>query len=144
MMEIFEITQVTDEILEAFTRLIPQLSSAPIPRREQLEQIVNSEATTLLAARDPDAGAIRGLLALAVFRVPTGMRAWIEDVVVDQDWRGRGVGEALTKAALSLAAQKGAQGVELTSRPSREAANRLYLRLGFQPRKTNLYHYKIE
>jgi ribosomal protein S18 acetylase RimI-like enzyme len=82
------------------------------------------------------------MLTLAVFPIPTGVRAWIEDVVVDQSARGRGVGEALSRRALELAAQAGARTVELTSRPSREAANRLYRRLGFEARETNVYRYQ--
>jgi ribosomal protein S18 acetylase RimI-like enzyme len=82
------------------------------------------------------------MLTLAVFRIPTGVRAWIEDVVVDQSARGQGVGEALSRRALDLAAAAGARTVELTSRPSRQAANHLYQRLGFQPRDTNVYRYQ--
>lgn len=143
MVEIFIITEITPQVAAAYQRLIPQLSSAPVPAPQDLEEMVRSQATTLLAARHPASGEIVGLLALAVFRVPTGVRAWIEDVVVDEAQRGQGIGEALTRAALALAAEKGAQGVELTSRPARQAANRLYQRLGFQLRHTNLYHYPL-
>jgi len=86
-------------------------------------------------------GRIVGSLTLALFRIPTGMRAWIEDVVVDEAARGHGVGDALNRAALEIAAERGARTVDLTSRPSREAANRLYRRLGFQPRETNVYRF---
>ena len=93
-------------------------------------------------ARDPDAdGRILGSLTLVVFPIPTGIRAWIEDVVVDEAARGRGVGEALNRAALDRARAAGARTVDLTSRPSREAANRLYQRIGFQPRDTNVYRF---
>jgi ribosomal protein S18 acetylase RimI-like enzyme len=85
-----------------------------------------------------------GSLTLAMFRIPTGVRAWIEDVVVDESARGRGVGEALTQEALGRARAAGARTVELTSRPSREAANRLYLRLGFEVRDTNVYRFSLE
>jgi ribosomal protein S18 acetylase RimI-like enzyme len=84
-----------------------------------------------------------GSLTLAVFRIPTGLRAWIEDVVVDESARGQGVGEALNRAALDRAAALGAVTVDLTSRPSRAAANRLYQRLGFEPRETNVYRYDL-
>jgi ribosomal protein S18 acetylase RimI-like enzyme len=86
---------------------------------------------------------IVGMLTLVTFRLPTGVRAWIEDVVVDGGSRGRGVGEALTLAALEIAADRGAQTVDLTSRPSREAANRLYRRMGFEPRETNVYRFPL-
>ena len=144
-MDVFEITQVTDEIVEAFERLIPQLSSSnPPPTRAELEDIVSSRASILLGARDPENGnRLVGSLTLAVFRVPTGVRAWIEDVVVDGESRGKGIGEALTRAAIERAKQEGAVTVDLTSRPSREAANRLYVRVGFVARHTYIYRYNI-
>jgi ribosomal protein S18 acetylase RimI-like enzyme len=133
---------VTDEVVDAFARLIPQLSSSnPPPTRSQLEILVSSEASTLFLARVE--GRIVGSLTLAMFRIPTGVRAWIEDVVVDEQARGHGVGEALNRAALDLARAEGAITVELTSRPSREAANRLYLRMGFVVRDTNVYRYTL-
>ena len=133
---------VTDEVVDAFTRLVPQLSSSnPPPTRSQLTELVSSGASTLLLAFVD--GRIVGTLTLATFRIPTGVRAWIEDVVVDESARGHGVGEALNRAALELARQRGAITVELTSRPSREAANRLYQRLGFVARDTNVYRYTL-
>jgi ribosomal protein S18 acetylase RimI-like enzyme len=102
--------------------------------------MLESGASHLLLARD-EAGPILGCMTLVVFRIPTGVRAWIEDVVVDADARGKGVGEALNSAALELAASLGAKTVDLTSRPSREAANRLYRRLGFVQRETNVYRW---
>ena len=142
-MEIFEAKEVTDELVEAFNCLVPQLSSSnPAPAREQLKEIVDSPAVILFMARDE--GKLVGSLSLVVFRIPTGVRAWIEDVVVDQSARGKGVGEALTRAALDRAKELGVKTVDLTSRPSREAANRLYLRVGFQLRQTNLYRYNVQ
>jgi ribosomal protein S18 acetylase RimI-like enzyme len=145
-MEIVEVTQVTDELVEAFQRLTPQLSSsAAVPTREELHDIVSSKASILFVARDPELdGKILGSLSLVVFRIPTGVRAWIEDVVVDTEQRGRGIGEALTRSALERANQEGAKTVDLTSRPTREAANRLYQRVGFVQRVTNLYRYDLE
>jgi ribosomal protein S18 acetylase RimI-like enzyme len=140
--DIAEVTTVDDELVDAFARLIPQLSSPDVvPSREMLRDIVAAPATTLLVARDRESGRIVGSAALAVFRVPTGVRAWIEDVVVDEPMRRRGLGEALTLEAIRRARDQGAPGVELTSRPSREAANRLYQRIGFAIRRANLYHY---
>jgi ribosomal protein S18 acetylase RimI-like enzyme len=137
---------VDAELVEAIGRLLPQLSrSAPPPTPEQLAEIVASPCTVLLVARDGgETGRIVGSLTLAVFRIPTGVRAWIEDVVVDTAARGKGVGEALSRKALAIAAERGARSVELTSRPSREAANRLYRRIGFEPRETNVYRYSGE
>ena len=136
-----EASSVTPGMVEAFARLVPQLSSSsPAPTAEDLEAIVASAASVLLIATDPS-GAIVGSLTLALFRVPTGVRAWIEDVVVDESARGAGAGEALVMAAVARAEAEGAKSVDLTSRPSREGANRLYLRLGFETRQTNVYRY---
>jgi ribosomal protein S18 acetylase RimI-like enzyme len=141
-LEIHEVTEVTDALIGAFARLVPQLSSsAPPPGRSELQAMVDSPCTTLFEARVGDA--IVGTLTLVVFRIPTGMRAWIEDVVVDDAARGRGGGEALTRAALAKAADLGARTVDLSSRPSREAANRLYQRVGFERRETNIYRYGL-
>jgi ribosomal protein S18 acetylase RimI-like enzyme len=139
-----EALEVTDELVEAFVRLIPQLSSSSPPTsRDELAAIVDSEASVLFVARDA-AGRIVGSLTLVVFRIPTGLRAWIEDVVVDASARGAGAGEALVAAAIERAASVGSRTVDLTSRPSREAANRLYVRLGFESRTTNVYRYSSE
>ncbi len=138
-----EATEPTPEIVSAIQRLVPQLSAnSAIPADDEVAEIVASPATVLFVARDPAAdGAIVGSLTLALFRIPTGLRAWIEDVVVDQDARRRGVGEALSRAAIERARAVGARTVDLTSRPSREAANRLYQRIGFRQRDTNVYRY---
>lgn len=143
-MEISLLTEVTDEIVESFTQLLPQLStSAVIPTRAELQEIADNDS--FFIARDPDLGGqIVGSLTLVTFRIPTGVRSWIEDVVVDTSMRGKGIGEALTRAALQRAAELGAKTVDLTSRPSREAANRLYRRVGFELRQTNLYRYDIK
>jgi len=132
--------EVTDEVVAAFGRLLPQLSrSAPPLDRAALDRIVGSAATTLLIARA--SGQIAGTLSLVMFPIPTGVRAWIEDVIVDEAARGQGIGEALTVEALRIAGQAGARTVDLTSRPSREAAGRLYERVGFQSRSTRMYRY---
>lgn len=132
----------TDELVQAMAVLIPQLSkSNPPPSRADLNAIIASEASVLFIARVN--GKIAGALTLATFRIPTGVRAWIEDVVVDADARGHGVGEALNMAAIAEARSRGAITVELTSRPSREAANRLYQRIGFVQRETNIYRFTL-
>ncbi len=144
-MEIVEVTQVDEELMSAFARLIPQLSSSSLPpTASELAEIVSSPATVLFVARDPSRnGEIVGSLTLVLFRIPTGLRAWIEDVVVDSDYRRRGIAEALNRAALKRGADAGAKTVDLTSRPSREVANRLYSRMGFAQRETNVYRYKL-
>jgi ribosomal protein S18 acetylase RimI-like enzyme len=145
-MTVEKVTEVTDELVAAFERLIPQLSSSgPPPKRDQIAEIVASPATLLLIARDPNRSSeIAGALTLALFRIPTGLRAWIEDVIVDGSSRGQGIGEALCMAALEHAREAGATTVDLTSRPSREAANRLYQRIGFERRETNVYRFTLK
>lgn len=133
---------IDQSIVSAFALLIPQLSSSnPAPDGAALQRIVDHDATTLFLAHLD--GRIVGSLTLAVFPIPTGVRAWIEDVVVDEGVRGHGVGEALNRAALERARSLGAITVDLTSRPSREAANRLYKRLGFVERETNVYRFEL-
>jgi ribosomal protein S18 acetylase RimI-like enzyme len=146
MIWIEQCESVSDELVEAMAGLVPQLSSSsPVPGEAELAAIVRSDATRLLLAREGDGpglgGDIVGAMTLVVFRIPTGVRAWIEDVVVDREARGRGVGEQLNLAALDLARELGARTVDLTSRPSREAANRLYRRIGFVERESNVYRY---
>ena len=132
--------EVTGEVVEAFGRLLPQLSASAPPLDEQsLGAIVEAPANTVLLARS--AGVISGALTLVMFPIPTGLRAWIEDVVVDEAARGQGIGEALSLEALRLAQAAGARTVDLTSRPSREAAGRLYQRVGFKERETRLYRF---
>jgi ribosomal protein S18 acetylase RimI-like enzyme len=133
---------VDDGLVSAFERLIPQLSSSsPPPSREQLVELVENDDTVLFLAVVNDR--IMGSLTLAFYRIPTGLKAWIEDVVVDDAARGRGLGSALNDAALNEARVRGAKDVSLTSRPAKEAANRLYKRIGFEPRETNIYRYKF-
>jgi ribosomal protein S18 acetylase RimI-like enzyme len=140
-----EVTKATSEVLEALRTLVPELSSSAAPLTpEALEEIVRSPATVLFVARDSSGGSIVGSLTLVIFSAPTGPRAWIEDVVVTTATRGRGVGAALVHAANARAAAAGARTVDLTSRPSREAANRLYVRLGFVQRETNVYRKNLE
>ena len=133
---------VDDELISALGRLIPQLSSSnPAPSHAQLTEIVSSPSTVLFVARAE--GRIVGALTLALFRLPTGLRAWIEDVVVDGEVRGKGVGEKLNRAAIDEAKVRGAVTVDLTSRPSRVEANRLYQRMGFIARDTNVYRFRL-
>jgi len=133
---------VTDELVDAFARLVPQLSATTgPPGYKALEEIVGSPAVTVLIARA--GGTIVGTLTLAMFPIPTGFRAWIEDVVVDEAARGRGIGEALTTEAIGLARAAGAKTVDLTSRRSRKAAGRLYERAGFEERETRVYRYRM-
>jgi len=134
----------TDDLLVAINHLIPQLSSSfEGLDHEGLATIIDDPATSLLIARSPELGVV-GTLTLALFTLPTGVRAWIEDVVVDESARGMGAAKALVQRALELAHSAGATTVDLTSRPSRVAANQLYLAMGFEARETNVFRFSLE
>ena len=137
-MRIEQVHEATAELVEAVERLLPQLNEARTPPTlVQLAEAVERHA--VLVARDETSGAIIGTLTLVLYRVPSGLKARIEDVIVDEAARGQGVGEALTREAMRRATDAGARMVELTSMPYREAANRLYRRLGFVNKRTNVY-----
>ncbi len=143
MVDIIRVQSVDDKLVDALARLVPQLSStSAIPTEEDLRRLVESDTTVLFVARDSDV--IVGSLTLVLVRIPTGLRARIEDVVVDSSARGRGVGTLLSQAAIRLAAKAGAKTIDLTSRPDRAAANRLYERLGFERRDTFVYRYQLD
>lgn len=132
-----------DELTAALERLVPQLSSSnPPPSRDAVAAMLDHDAVTQFVARDGD-GRIVGVATLAVFPIPTARRAWIEDVITDEAARGQGIGEAVTRAMIERARDLGCVTVDLTSRPSREAANRLYQRIGFQQRDTNVYRFEL-
>lgn len=145
-MYIETISEVTDELYQAVQRLVPQLGAHKVlPTVEELGELVGSEASILLVARETEKDSpIVGILCLTVYRVPTGLRSIIEDVIVDESMRRRGIGEALVRRALDLAREAGADAVTLTSNPQREAANRLYQSMGFQLRQTNPYFYRFK
>lgn len=147
------IEQSSPELVAAMERLIPQLSRSAKPlTAQQTQALVDQDSVYLFVFRtdkpviaadgnEVEAGTILGMLSLATFAIPTGVRAWVEDVVVDAGTRGMGAGQQLVKAAVAHAQKIGARTVDLTSRPSREAANRLYRRCGFELRETNVYRY---
>ena len=145
-MYIGKISEPTEELYAALQQLIPQLGIHKVlPTREELARLLNSEGATLLAARDPDErGKIVGILSLSIYYVSTGTRSIVEDVVVDENYRRMGIGEALVRHAIDLARDAGANGVSLTSNPQRVAANQLYLSMGFELRKTNFYFYNFK
>ena len=142
MINVTEILEADEAILSSINRLLPQLSKSSKPiNLNQLKQLTGSECTQLFLARDAEG--ILGMLSLVVFSIPTGNKAWVEDVVVDEDARGKGVGKLLMNYAMETAETLGAKSVDLTSRPSREAANKLYQAIGFQERETNVYRFSI-
>ena len=144
------ITAATPELHEAMGRLLPQLSRSAAPMSEaDVERFLSQSSVHLFVFRAEMADAdgnnpILGMLSLATFEIPTGVRAWVEDVVVDEAARGQGAGQSLVVAAIEHAQKIGARTVDLTSRPTREAANRLYQRAGFQLRETNVYRVTLE
>jgi ribosomal protein S18 acetylase RimI-like enzyme len=138
--EVEAVRAADPEVVAAFGRLLPQLSGSAEPLDEAaVERIVRCEANTVLVARAD--GEIVGTLTLVMFPVASGLRARVEDVVVDAASRGHGIAARLTRHALRLAADAGARTVDLTSRPDRVAANRLYERLGFRARQSTVYRY---
>ena len=144
MITVVEADRVTPDLVASFTRLVNQVSrTSPPPTYDDLKEMVDAPGTRLLLAVD-EGGHVAGSLTVVIFRIPTGVRAWVEDVVVDEGARRQGVATALLKDALRLATEAGARTVDLTSRPSREAANLLYAKLGFEQRDTNVYRYDID
>jgi ribosomal protein S18 acetylase RimI-like enzyme len=139
-------TVASQELIRACQQLVPQLGrNHQIPTLQELTHILSEGASTLFVGRHEDFGdEIVGMATLVLYRVPTGLRGYIEDVIVDEKARGRGIGEALMRACLDKADQAGCPQVMLTCNPSRAAANRLYLRMGFVLRKTNVYRYLLK
>ena len=142
-MQVELVTQADDELYQAFQRLVPQLTNNnPPPSLNDLSALVRDSSSTLMVARNERAEIV-GALTLTVYRVPTGIRSIIEDVIVDSSARGQGIGEALIQRAIEIAREKGAGNITLTCNPMREAANRLYQRMGFKKRETNAYQIKL-
>jgi ribosomal protein S18 acetylase RimI-like enzyme len=143
---IVEVAQITDEICEAFERLIPQLTlSSPPPARDELAEVIAAPHSLLFVARDSDlADEIVGTLTLVLYRTPISLKGRIEDVVVDARVRRKGIGVALMRAALRRATRAGARSVSLVTGPSNEAANRLYQSVGFETRERRVYGYVLE
>ena len=144
MVSIRPVTEVTESLTDAYRVLIPQLSSSSgPPTGEALQRIIESDSAQILIAENEN-GEILGTMTIIIFQIPTGIRAWIEDVVVDSSVRGKGIGKKLNLAALELAKQAGAKTVDLTSRPARQEANQLYRSIGFVERETNVYRFSFE
>ena len=138
-MEIIEVNQVSDELIESIAKLLPQLTQKPIPAKETIAAIVACPDTILVTASEN--GAIVGMLTLVLFRTPSALRSHIEDVVVDEASRGKGIGQGLVRKAIEIARSKKAFNVDLTSEPNRKSAHRLYENIGFEKHETNVYRY---
>jgi ribosomal protein S18 acetylase RimI-like enzyme len=145
-MKIEHVTTSTDELYRAFQTLTPQLTANhPAPSHADVDALIATPGSITLIARHPDeTGPIVGSASLVIFRVLTGIRAHLEDVVVDESARGLGIGKALTREALRIANESGADGLALTSNPHRVEANKLYQKIGFKRWETNLYFYLFE
>ncbi|MBI5351797.1 MAG: GNAT family N-acetyltransferase [Chloroflexi bacterium] len=142
-MQVELVTRADEELFDAFQRLVPQLTNNnPPPSLNDLIALVRDSSSTLMVARD-ESGEIVAALTLTVYRVPTGVRSIIEDVIVDVSARGQGVGESLIKRTIEIAREKGASNISLTCNPMRESANRLYQKMGFKKRETNAYQIKL-
>jgi ribosomal protein S18 acetylase RimI-like enzyme len=141
-----KVSELTDEIYESVCRLVPQLGAHKVvPTRDELIALIDSEASMLLTARFPDKDSdVVGILTISIYRVPTGIRSIVEDVIVDSSMRRRGVAKALMLAAIEIARDAGANGVALTSNAQRVEANLLYQNMGFSKRETNAYYYKLK
>ena len=145
-MFIEKVIQITDEVFDAVAQLVPEIGvHKPLPSRDELIALVESESSTLWVARYPDeSDSIVGMLTISIYRVPTGVRSIVEDVAVNSNFRRKGIAKALMQTAIKFAREAGANGVSLTSNPMREAANLLYQTIGFQRRETNAYFFKLE
>ncbi|MEC8778439.1 MAG: GNAT family N-acetyltransferase, partial [Verrucomicrobiota bacterium] len=142
MVEIIEISEASNEILSQVNGLLPQLSKSASPLSlESLDILAKSESTNLFVAKEGKK--VWGMLSLVLFPIPTGTKAWVEDVVVDSSARGKGIGKALMNHALKKVREKRGKSIDLTSRPSRETANKLYQSLGYQKRETNVYRLSL-
>lgn len=142
-MEIKEVTDYNGRIYNEVLKLLPQLGpETKLPSKDHFKKILESDSTHLFVL-ELENEVIAGILALCIYYIPTGIKVWIEDVVVDEKYRGRDFGKDLLLYAVDFARAEGAGSVELTSRPSRVAANNLYRKLGFKIRETNLYRYTI-
>ena len=142
MVEIIEISEASNEILSQVNGLLPQLSKSASPLSlESLDILAKSESTNLFVAKEGKK--VCGMLSLVLFPIPTGTKAWVEDVVVDSSARGKGIGKALMNHALKKVREKRGKSIDLTSRPSRETANKLYQSLGYQKRETNVYRLSL-
>jgi ribosomal protein S18 acetylase RimI-like enzyme len=143
-MDIINVKRFSERSFEAVSRLLPQLSeNADILTRQHFKDILASEGVHLFFAK-PDKKHIVGMLTIATYKTPTGIKAWIEDVIVDESYRGKGIGRDLMLFAVDYSRSLGAKYIYLTSKPSRLAANELYSRLGFRRYETNLYRYLLE
>lgn len=141
-MRIYKAQIVTEAMVNAFEKLIPQLSpNSAVPSKSELEDLINCDNTLVILAEEDK---IIGTLTLVFTKIPTGNKVWIEDVIVDNAARGKGVGEELIRYAIEYVNSKGIKQINLTSTPDKTVANKLYQKIGFIKRETNVYRLTIE
>jgi ribosomal protein S18 acetylase RimI-like enzyme len=142
-MKIKKINRFSTRVFEAVLRLLPQVASkGDLPTKQYFKSIFTSENIHFFIA-ELDDKQIAGMLTIGTYLTPSGAKAWIEDVVVDETQRGKGIGKELMLFAINYLKALGAESVALTSRPSRLAANRLYQKIGFIQYETNVYKYLL-
>jgi len=138
------VENITPELLTAFERLLPQLTQAPIPSEEELQELLDSPSVLVIAREGSQVGQIIGAGCLGLFHTPSGFHAHVEDVIVDENCRRHGVGEAIVEYLLQVAREMGLKGVSLTCNPRRSAANLLYQKMGFKKWETNTYWFGLQ
>lgn len=142
MIKIERIKKSSQHIIDTLNNLLPQLGADYVMSQSLLEQIVDREDVYLFVATKDDI--IVGTLTLAMYPIPTGLKAWIEDVIVDENYRGFGIARKLVDRAIQQAKERNVASLSLSSRPERVAANKLYQAMSFEIRETNLYRYKAD
>jgi len=143
-MKIREIKEYQPEIQDAIGKLSTQLTGKEYKvGKERIEAIISDENSHLIVALN-DKGFVLGMATVGIYNSPTGKKGWIEDVVVDEGSRGQGIGENLINFAVEFAKNQQADVVMLTSKPERITANKLYKKLGFQLKETNVYRLPLK
>lgn len=139
--KIEQVTKYSAEIAKTIRRLAQQIDDnyKPLSDEDVEEMLTSSSVYSLFFAYDISTKEVLGMVMLLVYRIPYTRKAYLEDLIVDKSFRGRGIGKALLKKAVETAKSKGALYVDLTSRPSRIESNGLYEKFGFKKRETNVY-----
>lgn len=145
-MEIYieKVKNYSIELTEAINKLLRQLDeSASFLTKEDVKSMIASPVNSLFVARRKNNKEIVGMLTLIVYRIPVGKKGWLEDLVIDKVYRNKGIATKLIHYAIGNAKANGVLYVNFTSRPEKKDANRLYRRLGFEKRNTNVYRIEL-
>ncbi|MDL2238752.1 GNAT family N-acetyltransferase [Bacteroidales bacterium OttesenSCG-928-K03] len=141
-MRIKQLTTLSGEILNKINNLLPILSdNVRTLKHEELEEMINDKNTVIFIAEEDED--IVGMLVFIIYKLPSGVKAWIEDVIVKEEQQGRGIGRMLVETAIEYAKKLNIKKIDLTSSPFRIAANILYPKLGFKKRDTNVYRLEL-